>query len=339
MSNGSSRSATVYLFRSASGATSLTLRGVEPHGIRAIGIRLSPGVAYSWGCDLSGYPDHVSDSERAPRVGVAGPVVVPVYVATLAPALNAYRRYAGQLLSALGPELAALNTAARSGDRGRARTAWLAAHLTWLRIGQDDAAYGAFGQLGQQIDGTAAGLVGGARSRAFTGFHKVEDDLWRRRDLAAAAADSARLRRLVAKLERQSLNAELPATKAGMTSFTIRCHEVLEDALRDSLSGDDDYGSHTDLRSLTADVAATRELLKLLTPDLDPRAPALAATAQAQLRAISAAIGAARRAGGARAPRALRVLPTRERQRLDQTVGAALQTLSRVPDLLGIGGT
>jgi hypothetical protein len=30
----------------------------------------------------------------------------------------------------------------------------LTAHLTWLKIGQDDGAYGAFGELGRAIDGT-----------------------------------------------------------------------------------------------------------------------------------------------------------------------------------------
>ena len=50
----------------------------------------------------------------------------------------------------------------------------------------------------------------------------------------------------------------LPATKLGLTNWTLRPHEVLEDALRDSLTGDDDYGSHTDLDSIAADVSVTR---------------------------------------------------------------------------------
>jgi iron uptake system EfeUOB component EfeO/EfeM len=335
VSNGSSRSATVYLFRSDSGATLLTLPGLQPHAVREVAVRLASKVSYSWACDLRGYPDHVSESATVPKAGSSGAQVVPVYVETLLPALDAYRRYAGRMLAALGPDLTALEQAARSGRSAKARDSWLAAHLTWLRIGQDDGAYGAFGELGQQIDGTAAGLVSGARSRAFTGFHRIEDDLWRRRNLAAAAADTARLQRLVARLVQRRLSSELPATKAAMISFTIRCHEVLEDALRDSLSGEDDYGSHTDLQSLGADLSVTRELLKLLAPDLDPRAPALVATAQAQLRAISEAIRAARRVSSSPT---LRALPNRQRQRLDQAVGAALETLSRVPDLLGIGG-
>ena len=73
----------------------------------------------------------------------------------------------------------------------------MTAHLAWLDIGQDDGAYGCFGALGGEIDGTAAGLVGGTASPQFTGFHKIELDLWTDGNLTAAAADTATLQQLV----------------------------------------------------------------------------------------------------------------------------------------------
>ncbi len=121
-----------------------------------------------------------------------------------------------------------------------------------------------------------------------------------------------------------------------MTSFTIRAHEVLEDALRDSLSAEDDYGSGTDLASLAADVTATTELLGLLAPELDPRAPNLVPTARDQLRGLSVAIARVRRE---QPHRSIRALSTRQRQELDADTGAALTTLARVPDLLRLGGS
>jgi high-affinity iron transporter len=167
-------------------------------------------------------------------------------------------------------------------------------------------------------------------------FHRVEFDLWTRRSLWAAATATARLQSLVETLAAHDLSAELPATNAGMTSFTIRAHEVLEDALRDSLSAEDDFGSGTGLASLAADVTATRELLGLLAPDLDPRAPNLAPTARDQLRAISVAIARGRRE---QPHRSIRTLSTRQRHELDADIGAALTTLARVPDLLRLGGS
>ena len=97
---------------------------------------------------------------------------------------------------------------------------------------------------------------------------------------SAAQADAAELATLVTTLSQLRLSAVLPATTLGLTNWTLRPHEVLEDALRDSLTGDDDDGSHTDLDTITADVAVTRYLVGLLAPLLQPRAPQLVGTAR-----------------------------------------------------------
>jgi high-affinity iron transporter len=239
-------------------------------------------------------------------------------------------------LSALRRQLGALTDAALAADLAGARQAWLTAHVTWLTIGQDDGAYGAFGDLGRAIDGTAAGLVGGTGNPRFTGFHKVELDLWRRSDPGAAAGDAQHLGRLVARLQvPRAVAAALPATRAGVTAWTLRCHEILEDALRDSLSGDDDYGSGTALASVDADVLATREMLGLLAPLITPRSPYLVGTARRQLTHLTTAIGAAIGEG----PLPIARLARTQRERIDSAIGAVLETLAPVPDLLAIGST
>lgn len=87
---------------------------------------------------------------------------------------------------------------------------------------------------------------------------------------------------------------------------------------------------------MSADVAATRELLKLVAPMLRPRAPGLVGTARRDLARLSAAVAAGRRDGGWIAVSAL----TRgECEDVDGAAGAALETLSRVPDLLRVGTT
>jgi high-affinity iron transporter len=196
--------------------------------------------------------------------------------------------------------------------------------------------HGAFGELGRQIDGTTAGLERGTADPGFTGFHKVELDLWTRHDAAAAARDAAWLEALVARLTPARIAAALPTDAASLAAWTLLCHEVLEDALRDSLTGEDDYGSGTDLASVTADIDATREMLTLLAPLLTPRAPYLVATASAQLRTLTEAVSAGE-VRGRWVPVAS--LPEAERERVNAAVGAALETLARVPDLLALGGT
>jgi hypothetical protein len=245
--------------------------------------------------------------------------------------LSKYRDYVEDKLVALRSQLRALATAIASGNLGQAESAWLTAHLTWLSIGQDDGAYGCFGTLGGEIDGLAAGHPEGTADPAFTGFHRIEFDLWTEQDLSAAATDTAALQGLLAQLMQVPLSTYLPGNANSIANWVLRPHEVLEDALRDSLSADDDYGSGSDLASLTADVAALQELLSNLDPVLDPLAPRLAPIASGQLDALIGAIDATR-AGGAWV--SVQDLPARQRQQIDADLGAALETLAPVPDLL-----
>jgi high-affinity iron transporter len=296
-------------------------------------------VSYRWSCNLRGVPVHLSDGDRVPATGQSGggvsPSVLPVTATELEGPLHRYRVYVRGMLRRLRVQTASLAAAIKGGDLQGAEADWLRAHLTWLAIGQDDGAYGAFGALGRRIDGTAAGLVRGSSDQDFTGFHRVERDLWNRGDLKAAATDVAYLKVLVDRLAGLSLRREIPGDVSGLLAFTLRVHEVLEDALRDSLSGDDDYGSGTSLASIRADVTASREFLTLLAPLIDRRRPMLVGTAQGELRRLDAALGGERRADGAWI--SIPQLPIAAREHVDGAIGTALETLAPVPDVLRIG--
>jgi hypothetical protein len=258
------------------------------------------------------------------------------YLITERHELDEYRRYVAGKLSTLRSQLATLSAAIGSGNLAKAQSAWLSAHLTWLEIGQDDGAYGCFGALGGEIDGLAAGHPLGTADPGFTGFHRIEFDLWTKRDLATAATDTATLEHLLAQLVKVPLSTYLPATATGIGNWLLRPHEVLEDALRDSLSADDDYGSGTDLASITADVAAVRTLLSELEPALVPVAPHLVEDARVELAAL---IGAINVTHANNAWVSIENLPIRQRQQIDADVGAALETLAPIPDLLTSTGS
>jgi hypothetical protein len=263
---------------------------------------------------------------------VAGSAAGCDYVPAEFGPLSTYRSvYVSRELSMVRADVGTLAAAISAGHLAEAESDWLTAHLAWLDIGQDDGAYGCFGDLGAAIDGTAAGLVGGTASPQFTGFHKIESDLWTDGNLTTAAADTATLQQLVETLVAIPLATELPMTDAGVAGWVLRPHEILEDAMRDTLTGDDDYGSGTGLASITADVAAVGQLLGLLAPVLDPLAPNLIARANGQLSAVVAAIDQTQVDG---TWVAVGDLPTPARERVDAAVGAALETLAPIPDLL-----
>jgi iron uptake system EfeUOB component EfeO/EfeM len=335
ITNHSSRWAAISLFHWGSGVV-VAKAVLRPGGATKLAAQLQAGGAYGWGCLLLGLPRRISAEAQVPSPqGQFVPAVAPVSAAQIAEPLLRYRRYVDDLLALAQHQLATLLAEATAGDLAGAESAWLAAHLTWLKIGQDDGAYGAFGKLGRMIDGTSAGLVGGTSSRHFTGFHRLEFDLWTRHDLDAAVRDGARLLALTRSLSPQAVAADLPLTLTGMANWLLRCHEILEDALRDSLSANDDYGSNSDLASLSADVAATREMLRLLAPFITARVPHLVASAEGELSALIAAINAA----GARRDVGIASLSANQRERVDAATDAALATLAPVSDELQVANT
>jgi high-affinity iron transporter len=146
-----------------------------------------------------------------------------------------------------------------------------------------------------------------------------------------AASDTTTLLSDVQKLAVQFPSEAIPATE-----LPLRTHEILEDALRDELSGDDDYGSGTDMASVAADVDGTRELLSLLAPLLSQRAPDLESTVTSELNALDAAVAATQVNG-----QWVEVadVPLAQREEVDGAIGEALETLDLVPELLQVVGS
>jgi iron uptake system EfeUOB component EfeO/EfeM len=320
-------------------ATGLPLAGIAPNSVRTVQATYLAGPARS-------IPVHNNFYEVSATRDKAKPCAVAWlqpsgnaaktfegcdYEAAEQPEYNAYQTFVGSQITTVQSDVNALASAIASGSLQDAESAWLTAHLAWLRIGQDDKQYGAFGDLGNDIDGTSAGLVGGVNSSRFEGFHKVELDLWTDGSLSAAATDTTQLQRLIQQLIATPLSSELPVTIQGVANWLLRPHEIIEDAMRDTLTGDDDYGSGTAGASLIADVSAVREDLSLLNPTLSPLAPRLLPQIDRELDAIDTAANAAYTDGGWVG---IAALPLAQREKLDAVVGAAAETLSRVPDLL-----
>ena len=115
------------------------------------------------------------------------------------------------------------------------------------------------------------------------------------------------------------------------TILPLRAHEILEDALRDHLSGIDDEGSGAAYAETAADIDATRVVLGELAPLLEAHDPDLVATATSQMNDLAGALQAAKQSGQWLAPAATALAA---RQRIDAALGQLLETLAPVPELL-----
>ncbi|MFD2416986.1 EfeM/EfeO family lipoprotein [Amycolatopsis pigmentata] len=267
-----------------------------------------------------------ADATVGPRVVVAGgpdrpgpAAVVPVTPGDLIGPLKAYHDYVAAGLGTLADETSALARTVASGDRPAAQAAWSTAHLSYGRLG---AAYGAFGDAGKAIDGTADGLPGGTGDPDFTGFHRLEHGLWHDEPMPALAGVADALDGQV-----RALRDSAAGLRIDPADLVTRAHEISEDALQSELTGRTDYGSGTGVASALAGLDGTREVLNVLRPVLIPRLPELSEVDAAVTRAETA-LGAARRPDGSWTP--VTRLDRGLRERADGALGALAERLAVV---------
>ncbi|WP_145229307.1 EfeM/EfeO family lipoprotein [Rudaeicoccus suwonensis] len=277
----------------------------------------------------------------SPTATVTGTSSVPVPAAIakatdaeLQPAADAYQTYVDKTLATLATQAATLETDIARGKLTQARTDWLDAQLTWCAMG---AAYGSFGQLGDEIDGLAQVLPNGVNTTSWEGLHRIEYGLWHGQSAATLKPVAQQLQANITALQGV---LPIPGGVADTQRYAavapsdlpVRAHEILEDTLRDRLSGQADYGSGTEYEQAAADVAATKVVLGDLTPMLDARTSSLVPEANADLSALNAALNATK-SGGHWQP--MSQVPQTERMAVNGTLGAALEVLADVPQLLG----
>jgi iron uptake system EfeUOB component EfeO/EfeM len=289
--------------------------------MRRVALLLASGLLA--GCGGSEHAANPPAPQLAQRIPGAGNVPTARPADFRAP-IARYRRHVRSELGAMLGDLRRLRTALAAGDLGAARTAWLAADARYETIG---AAYGAFGDLDAAINGRADGLPGGIRSRAFTGLHRIELALWRRRSTRDAAAPAARLARDVARLRARVNRIEIDPFE-----YALRSHEVLEDTLHLQLSGQASPWSGAALTALDGNLRGTRVVLASVRGMVRRRDPAVLQRAERSLHTLTSAVDAVRRRDG-RLPR-WDTLAQPDRIRIAGLTAAATEQLAYVPELI-----
>ena len=218
----------------------------------------------------------------------------------------------------------------RRGDLAAAKRDWLTAQLDWERVG---ASYDSFGDLGIAVDGLPDGFQGGVNDSDFTGLHRLEYGLWHGQSAATLEQVTTTLARNVAAVQQNLTSDDLAGDP---TNLPVRAHEILEDALRDHLSGTDDEGGGAAFAQTYADVQVARAVRGYLAPLINARQPGLLAAADSQLNALQQALDATRASGQWQSPSKA---PLLVRQHVDASIGAVLETLDAAPDLLEVPPT
>jgi high-affinity iron transporter len=292
------------------------------------------GGTYVFKCFMGSQPATVSQPVQVSGAGhaaAASPIhgsavaIKPVTVSELAGPNQEYQAYAAGQLAALAQAVTRIQADLRRGDMAGAKEDWLTAQLDWERVG---ASYDSFGNLGLAVDRLPDGLPDGVNDKNFTGLHRLEYGLWHNQNAATLLPVAATLASNVAVVQHDLTSDDLAGDP---TNLPVRTHEILEDALRDHLSGIDDQGGGAAFAETYADVQVTTAVLGYLAPLINARQPGLPDIADDQLGILSAALLATRVNGHWES---LGTASLAARENVDAAIDAVLETLSAVPDLL-----
>jgi high-affinity iron transporter len=287
---------------------------------------------YTIKCLMGSQPTTASQPVTVSATGtggtLAGPVAVrPVTANDLTPPNKLYQAYAAAQLAGLATDVSAIQGDLRRGRIAAAKKDWLTAQLAWERVG---ASYDSFGDLGLAVDGLPDGLPNGVSDKGFTGLHRLEYGLWNGQPAKELVPVAAGLAKNVATVRKNLTSDDLTGDP---TQLPIRAHEVIEDALRDHLSGIDDQGAGDAYPMTYADTQVDKVLLGYLAGLINQRQPGLVATADSQLATLDQALLATQVNGQWQS---LTAVSLDQRQHVNAAIGALLETLAAVPDLLEV---
>lgn len=285
--------------------------------------------SYQFVCYLAGHaPTRSEQFTVSGATGEAPKAVSRITKEDLDAANARYQDYVLGVLPAVESALTRLRAALSGGDVPGAKRAWLETMSAWERVG---ASYNSFGDAGKAVAGLPDGFAEGVNDPEFSGIRRIEYGLFRGEDSAALVGQ---VDKTITGLQKVRTDLRTDDIAGDPVTLTKRAQEILEDALRDHLTGVSDQGGHAGYAATAADVEATRAVLRIVEPLLTTRDPELLPTARRQLDDVARALDAVKRPDGTYPP--LEVPPLAQRQKINGTVGAALETLSAVPNLLEV---
>ena len=195
---------------------------------------------------------------------VAGSAAPLTEDAALQQATESYTRYITTQSEALVAKTGDFVTAVKAGDMEKAKALFPVARTYYERI---EPVAEIFGDLDPKIDGREDDATA---ALPFTGFHKLEKDLWVTKDVSKDGAIADQLltdvKEVVTKAKDEKLSPLQLANGA---------KELLDEVANSKITGEEDRYSHTDLWDFAANVDGSQAAVAALRPALEQRNPEL----------------------------------------------------------------
>jgi hypothetical protein len=305
---------------SSHGTERFSVAAVAP---RASGPPVKARVGKVFGSDIPAARYGTEISKRENGIGANGQIasdLSPVAPSAFRRPIAAYRNYAERWSIKLAGAVATLRAGLAADDRGLAQRDWATAFADYLHLGA------VYGLIPAPLDRHLAGLPQTLGNRQFPGLHRIELGLWTGAAPRSLLPVAAALAGAVTQLRRT-----LPTVAIDTLDYTLRAHEILEDAQRDFMSGADVPWSGAGVLGTEEDVVATREVISTLVPLLQGRDNTLV-EAQNWLGQLQGVLISVRRPGGGWP--AVDQLSTTQRERIDGSLAGTLGALAEIPGTL-----
>ncbi|HYN97721.1 MAG TPA: iron uptake system protein EfeO [Pilimelia sp.] len=195
---------------------------------------------------------------------VAGSAAPLTADAALADATANYQRYVKSQTAALLVKSREFVAAVKAGDVAKAKALFPVTRTYWERI---EPVAEIFGDLDPKIDGREEVVEEGME---FTGFHRIEKDLWVANDISKSGPMADRL---MADIE--EIVAKANAEKLSPLQLANGAKELLDEVATGKITGEEDRYSHTDLWDFAANLDGSQAAVAALRPVLEERAPDL----------------------------------------------------------------
>ncbi len=240
------------------------VENVGPGLSRDLLVEVPDGGTYTTACK----PGMVGDGIRSAFTVTGNAQRATDQNAKLAAATAGYKRYVNSQVSALVPKTQEFVNAVKAGDVNQAKALYPVARTYWERI---EPVAESFGDIDPKIDGREdderdPGV-------AFTGYHRLEKDLWVTGLQPDSAAIADRLQADIQDLANRTTTVELTPVQ-----LANGAKELLDEVATGKITGEEDRYSHTDLWDFEANVQGSQAAVSALRPVIDEKNPQLGAT-------------------------------------------------------------
>ena len=229
----------------------------------------------------------------APPKGSAAPSEDQVLISR---AQNQYRTWVQRQSEALVVATRQFLAAYSAGNDDRARALYPTARSHYEAI---EPVAESFGDLDPEMDAREPDVEPGTK---WTGWHRIEKDLWPERDRSYRALSPAQRAVYADNLMK---NTEVLSQKIGTLTFTTDqiangSSGLMEEVATSKVTGEEEYWSHTDLWDFAANVKGAQAAFEDVRPILATRDPALEKTLTVRFAAIDALLAEQRVGDGYR---------------------------------------